>query len=55
MKETEKMKRIKEEMARLNRRVERLNEEIGVMSEIIVRTELQLIEQSINNLKQEIG
>lgn len=55
MKETEKMKRIREEMALLNRRVERLNEEIGVMSEIIVRTELQLIEQSIKNLKQEIG
>ena len=55
MKETEKMKRIREQMVLLNRRVERLNAEIGVMSEIIVRTELDLIEKAVQNLKQEVG
>ena len=55
MKETEKLKRIKEQMALLNRRVERLNAEIGVMPETVVRTELSLIEKAIENLKQEVG
>ena len=54
MKETEKMKRIREELAVLNRRVARLTEEINnAMTEIVVITELNLCLESIMKLKKE--
>lgn len=53
MKETEHMKKVKEELALLQRRVERLSIQIkDGMSEIIVRQELRLVQEALDKLKE---
>ena len=54
MKETERMKRIKEELSLLERRMERLSTQIREgMSEIIIRQELRLVQEALNDLKED--
>jgi len=56
MKETEKMKKVREALALLNRRMERLTKEInGAMSEIVVRQEMRLVQEALTKLQQEYG
>lgn len=54
MKETEKMKRIREELALLNRRIERLNNEIdNAVPDLVVKMEINLCLEAIMALKAE--
>ena len=54
MKETERMKKIKEELSLLERRMERLSTQIGEgMNEIVIRYELRLVQEALNELKEE--
>lgn len=54
MKETEYMKRVKEELALLERRMERLSKQIKeCMSEIVVRQELRLVQEALDKLKED--
>ena len=54
MKETERMKRIKEELSLLERRMERLSTQIREgMNEIVIRQELRLVQEALNELKEE--
>lgn len=54
MKETEHMKRIKEELSLLERRMERLSTQIREgMNEIVIRQELRLVQEALNELKED--
>ncbi len=54
MKETERMKRIKEELSLLERRMERLSTQIREgMNEIVIRQELRLVQEALNELKED--
>ncbi len=54
MKETERMKRIKEELSLLERRMERLSTQIREgMNEIVIRQELRLVQEALNDLKED--
>ena len=54
MKETESMKRIKEELSLLERRMERLSTQIREgMNEILIRQELRLVQEALNELKED--
>ena len=54
MKETERMKRIKEELSLLERRMERLSTQIREgMNEIVIRQELRLVQEALNKLKED--
>lgn len=54
MKETEKMKKVKEELALLERRTERLSVQIkDGANELIIRQELRLIQEVLNKLKED--
>ena len=54
MKETERMKRIKEELSLLERRMERLSTQIREgMNEILIRQELRLVQEALNELKED--
>ena len=54
MKETERMKRIKEELSLLERRMERLSTQIREsMNEIVIRYELRLVQEALNELKED--
>lgn len=54
MKETEHMKRIKEELSLLERRMERLSTQIREgMNEIVIRYELRLVQEALNDLKED--
>lgn len=54
MKETEHMKRIKEELSLLERRMERLSTQIREgMNEIVIRYELRLVQEALNELKED--
>lgn len=54
MKETERMKKIKEELSLLERRMERLSTQIREdMNEIVIRYELQLVQEALNELKED--
>ena len=54
MKETERMKKIKEELSLLERRMERLSIQIREgMNEIVIRYELQLVQEALNELKED--
>ena len=54
MKETERMKKIKEELSLLERRMERLSTQIREdMNEMVIRYELQLVQEALNELKED--
>ena len=54
MKETGRMKKIKEELSLLERRMERLSTQIREgMNEIVIRCELQLVQEALNELKED--
>ena len=54
MKETERMKKIKEKLSLLERRVERLSTQIREgMNEIVIRYELRLVQEALNELKED--
>ena len=54
MKETERMKKIKEELSLLERRMERLSTQIREgMNEIVIRYELRLVQEALNDLKED--
>ena len=54
MKETERMKKIKEELSLLERRMERLSTQIREdMNEIVIRCELRLVQEALNELKED--
>lgn len=54
MRETERMKRIKEELSLLERRMERLSTQIREgMNEIVIRQELRLVQEALNELKED--
>lgn len=54
MKETERMKKIKEELSLLERRMERLSTQIREgMNEIVIRQELRLVQEALNDLKED--
>ena len=54
MKETERMKKIKEELSLLERRMERLSTQIREgMNEIVIRQELRLVQEALNELKED--
>lgn len=54
MKETERMKRIKEELSLLERRMKRLSTQIREgMNEIVIRQELRLVQEALNELKED--
>ena len=54
MKETERMKKIKEELSLLERRMERLSTQIREgMNEIVIRYELRLVQEALNELKED--
>ena len=54
MKETERMKKIKEELSLLERRMERLSTQIREgMNEIVIRYELQLVQEALKELKED--
>ena len=54
MKETERVKRIKEELSLLERRMERLSTQIREgMNEIVIRQELRLVQEALNELKED--
>lgn len=54
MKETEHMKKIKEELSLLERRMERLATQIREgMNEIVIRYELRLVQEALNELKED--
>jgi len=56
MKETERDKRIKEALASLNRRVKRLTNELdNCLPDLIVSTEIRLVEEALQNLKKEFA
>ena len=54
MKETERMKKIKEELSLLETRMERLSTQIREgMNEIVIGQELRLIQEALNELKED--
>lgn len=54
MKETERMKKIKEELSLLERRMKRLSTQIREgMNEIVIRQELRLVQEALNELKED--
>ena len=54
MKETERMKKIKEELSLLERRMERLSTQIREdMNEMVIRYELRLVQEALNELKED--
>ena len=54
MKEAERMKKIKEELTLLERRMERLSTQIREgMNEIVIRYELRLVQEALNELKED--
>lgn len=56
MKETERDKRIKEALASLNRRVKRLTDELdNCMPDLVVATEIKLVEEALESLKKEFA